>query len=668
MKKFYISLLLICWLSSITLAQQQKPTGGGAYTPPVFNCVSGEQRQHIVQMLDTNSEMLRERGRLSSDGQRAKKAAFAWPLKQSQGFSDPSYYAITNYVDHDPDFPSKLIDYNCGTRTYDIASGYNHTGTDIQLWPFARVMQSKNQVQVIAAEAGTIIGKEDQNTDENCTMCSNCNWNAIYVQHADGSVAWYGHLKKNTLTLKGVGKTVEKGEFLGFVGSSGSSTAPHLHFEVYKSTTYNAANRIDPFAGECNTLNGNDTYWEDQKAYREPTINKIMTHSAAPNYNDQLCPALEVINEENSFQRGQHVLFASYFHDQLVQTSANYVVYTPSNQIFQSWTLTSPSSYSASWWYWTYILPANAPYGVWRYEVTYNGQKVTHNFTVGAPASVSFSAGELQENQPVGTLVGNLSSASDDPNDSFTYSLKAGEGDTDNTSFTINGNKINTAAVLDYEQKKTYNVRLQSMNKRGLSLERQMEIAVKDVNEQPTAITINKNNIDENNAKDVAIGSFTSTDPDGNDTHAYTLSDEGNSDNAYFTVEGNVLKASEIFDYEVKSSYHVHVQTKDSGGLIHKETLVISINDVQESVTGISEEEKRILKVYPNPTVRFLVIRSEETVEHISIVNMYGSTVLTKQPHFKETELDLNLLASGIYIALVSSRGKVYRRQIVVVK
>ena len=61
-----------------------------------------------------------------------------------------------------------------------------------------------DQVYVVAAAPGVIVFKQDGNFDRNCGFTGDP-WNAVYVQHADGSVAWYGHMKNGSLTPKAVG-------------------------------------------------------------------------------------------------------------------------------------------------------------------------------------------------------------------------------------------------------------------------------------------------------------------------------------------------------------------------------------------------------------------------------------------------------------------------------
>ena len=66
--------------------------------------------------------------------------------------------------------------------------GYNHQGTDFFTWPFFWFEMANEQVHIVAAAPGTIIGKNDGNADQSCST-SGGNWNAVYVRHADGSTA-----------------------------------------------------------------------------------------------------------------------------------------------------------------------------------------------------------------------------------------------------------------------------------------------------------------------------------------------------------------------------------------------------------------------------------------------------------------------------------------------
>ncbi len=108
----------------------------------------------------------------------------------------------------------------------------------------------------------------------------------------------------------------------------------------------------------------------------------------------------------------------------------------------------------------------------------------------GAPTSVSIVNTILYENQPAGTISGELGSTSDDPNATFTYTLTSGTGATDNGNFSIIGNQLKTAGSLDYEAKQQYQIRVKSTTQHGFSLEQIFTVQLSDVNEAPTISNI----------------------------------------------------------------------------------------------------------------------------------------------------------------------------------
>jgi murein DD-endopeptidase MepM/ murein hydrolase activator NlpD len=51
----------------------------------------------------------------------------------------------------------------------------------------------------------------------------------VVIDHGGGLTTRYGHLSHIDVTQA---QTVERGQFIGRVGSTGRSTGPHLHYEI----------------------------------------------------------------------------------------------------------------------------------------------------------------------------------------------------------------------------------------------------------------------------------------------------------------------------------------------------------------------------------------------------------------------------------------------------
>ncbi|MBK7887194.1 MAG: hypothetical protein IPJ86_07795 [Bacteroidetes bacterium] len=104
------------------------------------------------------------------------------------------------------------------------------------------------------------------------------------------------------------------------------------------------------------------------------------------------------------------------------------------------------------------------------------------------PLTLMLSADSIAENEAAGTLVSNLSATDTDNNDSHTYQLVTGTGDADNSSFSVSGNTLLSAASFDFEIKNSYSIRLRATDAGGLFTDSAMIIRITDINESTTAI------------------------------------------------------------------------------------------------------------------------------------------------------------------------------------
>ena len=335
-------------------------------------CISSKEYEILDKQCAENRKLLG----LDNIEKNISSVLLNWPLRAKSGFNDCSYYIITAYVDQD--FAAGAIkDYYCGNNTYDT-----HKGTDIASWPFPFYKMDNSQVEVISAAAGTIINKSDGYFDRNCSSNS-LTANFVVIQHSDGSCALYWHLKSGSVTSKAIGQNVAVGEYLGVVGSSGSSSGPHLHFEIWAggtSATYN-----DPFSGSCNSLNAN-SWWATQKPHSEPSVIKASVHITDAVIPD--CDTTETPNESTIYHipfqgpglPAGKAKFYIFIRDQVSGTTINLSILNPGVTTFDSWTYNCTHDYNGSYWTWTKALPTLP--GRYTFQATYNGTTCSQSFDI----------------------------------------------------------------------------------------------------------------------------------------------------------------------------------------------------------------------------------------------------------------------------------------------
>ncbi|BAY21063.1 hypothetical protein NIES2100_08080 [Calothrix sp. NIES-2100] len=103
-----------------------------------------------------------------------------------------------------------------------------------------------------------------------------------------------------------------------------------------------------------------------------------------------------------------------------------------------------------------------------------------------APTDVSLSNSSVNENAIANTVIGNLNTTDPDLGNTHTYTLVAGAGSADNSSFSIVGNQLQINLSPDYETKNSYSIRIRTTDQDGLFYEKAIAIAINNLNEAPT--------------------------------------------------------------------------------------------------------------------------------------------------------------------------------------
>ncbi len=209
--------------------------------------------------------------------------------------------------------------------------------------------------------------------------------------------------------------------------------------------------------------------------------------------------------------------------------------------------------------------------------------------TNNAPTALTISTTSITENNVTGATVGNLSTVDLDAGDTHTYSLVTGEGDSDNSLFSILSNQLIVSGVLNYEVKKQYTIRLSVADNTGCAFQKSFIINVENTNDAPTNITLTNNRIDENLPNSSIIGLLTTSDEDVADSFEYQLiAGVDDTDNGLFALQGERLVTKGKLDFETKDTYFVRINTTDRSNQSFEKAFTIYLNDINDEPTGLT--------------------------------------------------------------------------------
>jgi hypothetical protein len=196
---------------------------------------------------------------------------------------------MNNFVDLDPSTGAK--DWDCSGYTYN-----GHMGHDSDIKSFQEQVIG---VPIFAALDGTVVDAHDGEFDRN-TAAGPQKANYVVLDHGDTHYSLYWHMKTNSVAVT-KGQVVRAGTQLGMTGSSGSSTAPHLHFESrYNGKPY------EPYAGPCRAGTSN---WVQQQPIRRGVYVSDIILSNGAFVGAAAFPPYDEATRTGTFLQGQQTVY-----------------------------------------------------------------------------------------------------------------------------------------------------------------------------------------------------------------------------------------------------------------------------------------------------------------------------------------------------------------------
>jgi len=287
-------------------------------------------------------------------------STFTWPEADTP-FQD---HVFTNYLDLDP--TSAIRDWNGGTASYD-----GHNGWDFGAPNFAAMDAGR---PILAVADGTVTAVVEGNTDRS-TSQTGLPANLVTIDHGDGWTTSYIHLRRDSVQVK-VGDVVQQGDRLALEGSSGNSTASHLHFEVrhYGRLVETA---LDP-----------NTYWVDPLPY--VGAQSYMVDSGITNYNP-IRHLGERPSDVDVFSQtpGQRSYAWGVFSGLRVDDFLEFAWIQPSGAIHARRNIMLTQDYSTATFLQSVALPTTPELGTWTVDIRNNqrllGRKTFEVTATGAP-------------------------------------------------------------------------------------------------------------------------------------------------------------------------------------------------------------------------------------------------------------------------------------------
>ncbi|HEV7230209.1 MAG TPA: cadherin domain-containing protein, partial [Bacteroidia bacterium] len=208
------------------------------------------------------------------------------------------------------------------------------------------------------------------------------------------------------------------------------------------------------------------------------------------------------------------------------------------------------------------------------------------NVTEGADTitDIRISNDSLYENSSPTTIIGQLSTVSQDTSDRYTYAFDNSVPNNNSVFSLTSTGLLSAAQSFDYDIKSSYVISVTSKNIGGTSFIKQLTIKIRDTLDTPTDIHLSDSLIADNKPAHTFIGKFSTTDENGPlASHTYSLVTGTNSaDDSSFVIGHDSLFAKSMADFEAQPFYHVRIRSTLINGMYVEKPFMVYVTSTGE--------------------------------------------------------------------------------------
>lgn len=148
-----------------------------------------------------------------------------------------------------PDYDKKYtyaLPYERGERHL-LSQGFHGEQTHKGASAYALDFEMPIGTPIHAMRDGIVVALEEKNTEHGFSPAFSKKANYIIIQHGDGSMAMYAHLKPNGVLVR-LGQQVYKYQKIGLSGNTGYTSGPHLHVHISVLKSFKSGSSSVPFS------------------------------------------------------------------------------------------------------------------------------------------------------------------------------------------------------------------------------------------------------------------------------------------------------------------------------------------------------------------------------------------------------------------------------------